>query len=261
MSEQEYTRCYVAFLDIMGFEKKVIKSQDDKVVLQVLIDAMNICASIPTGGKKVTGAGGRERHIAVQSRFFSDSLVFFIEEKAEDLPHLLLVIRYMQDNLWAKGICLRGGIAVGGMYWAENDQNITFGPELIDAYKLESELAIYPRVAVSEELYAHLQGIDSYPFAQREGNLDGYARTDADGVHFLDLLNEGVTRKQGERLKKDDHHFSLSWDFGAPSRRAEVLKDVQETIKENSEHPLDRVRQKYAWLQSYLDSATACGGG
>jgi len=255
MTAIRYEQCYVACLDILGFKEKVMDSRNRAAILEVLLKTINICDTIPTGGKLV-GLSGNERIIPVQSRFFSDTLGFFIKEKPENLPHMLLIIRYLQDRLWEQGICLRGGITVGEMYWPVDKGNITLGPGWIEAYKLESEIAIYPRIVVSPKLHGTLDGADAYPFGANAAPLKNYIRTDADGVHFLDLLHAGIVRPQDEQFNKSDWHFCLTWHSVEPSRLNTIRAAVQKTIDENlAEQPEDRVRQKYAWLQSYLNQS------
>lgn len=255
MVGQRYERCYVAFLDILGFKEKVMESVEKEAILRLLLDTLKLCGSIPTGGKIInTDGGGAERTMPVQSRFFSDSLCFFVREKQNDLAHLLLIIRHLQDRLWEKGICLRGGIVAGDMHWPEEVGNITLGPALIAAHLLESKVAIYPRIVISEELKAQAANFDAYPFGVREIPLARYIQTDADGVHYLDLLNESVTRTQGEYLHVvKDEFFCLTWDIHAPNSLGGVKESVRQVINENIGATDLRVRQKYAWLQSYLD--------
>ncbi|PDZ55088.1 hypothetical protein CON15_23105 [Bacillus cereus] len=60
---------------------------------------------------------------------------------------LLLVVVHIQLEMMRKGILMRGGLAVGLL--CHND-NIVYGPAMVEAYELESKLAIYPRVVVKE---------------------------------------------------------------------------------------------------------------
>jgi len=252
----EYESCYVVFLDILGFKEKVMESLNDDRVLGFLHDSMRICASIPSGGKKISTTDGGEQTLDIQSRFFSDTLVFFIKENPEDLPQLLFIVRYIQDQLWERGICLRGSITTGGMYWPDKEQNITLGPGLIAAYELEKDVANFPRIVMSSNLYGSLAGITAHPFGEDDSMVRDYVRRDFDGVYFLDLLNVGITRKESEELLANTDHFFVGWNPKNDSNWSLVNSYVQRVITENLIGDVsDRIRQKYDWLQSYLDGA------
>jgi hypothetical protein len=259
----EYQQSFVAFLDILGFRKMVIDSQNNQEILKILVDSLSICGAFPSGAKEATGSSGQRRAISIQSRFFSDTLVFFLQEKPEDIAQLFLMIRYLQDRLWEKGLCLRGAITLGGMYWEDSkDLNITVGPGLIEAHKLESEIAIYPRIIVSEELYTYInnKNIKADPFggglrAQKpDALLKDYIKQDADGVHFLDLLNSEILRTNDEVLESlTDGKFSITWNFLSESNHEYMLIKVDDIITENLTSENKKIRQKHEWLKSYVN--------
>ena len=107
-----YEDCIVAFLDILGFKSKVLDSEDNADTLENIIQSLKIVNAIPSGGKKVTGRSGATRTIQIRSRFFSDSLVFLLKENPDDIAQLFFVIRYLQDQLWQRGICPAGALLV-----------------------------------------------------------------------------------------------------------------------------------------------------
>jgi hypothetical protein len=250
-----YEDCFVAFLDILGFKEKVSKSRDDLAILRNIVRSLNIVNTIPSGGKKVSSGRGEERTIHMRSRFFSDCLVFFLKDNPENLAHLFLVIRFLQDQLWERDICLRGSIVRDKMYWTEDENNITVGPGLINAHHLEAKVAIYPRIVVSKELYAHIEQDEpsAFPFGDDKsvGSLVNYIEQDADGVYFLNLLHPNVIRAQGERLERyTETEYSVVWQGGSPNRHSEVLEFVGRIIRDNENFD-EEVMQKYDWLQSY----------
>jgi hypothetical protein len=283
----KYEDCFIAFLDILGFKNKVIDSQHTSGILKILIDSLNICGAFPSGGKKVSTASNTNRTISIQSRFFSDTIVFFSKINKEDISHLFLIIRYLQDRLWEKGICLRGAVTNGGMYWPSTNYkegNIIVGPGLIDAYKLESEVAIYPRILVSQELRGYINGkeIDAFPFGQ-SGRLKDFIRQDKDEQFFLDLLNRQITRARDEwldktispssdvwltgaesrnrkittddQLDKTNSLFSIVWSRDTGSKHREILDNVGKIITENIDSKDANIRQKYEWLKSYKENS------
>lgn len=252
----KYVKCFVAFLDMLGFRSKVMESQHDSETLEILLDSLKICGGFQNEGKKATNNLGEIRTISIQSRFFSDSIVFFLKEKPEDIAQLFLIIRYLQDRLWEKDICLRGAITVGDMYWPDtvhNQKNVTLGPAILEAHKLESQIAIYPRILISRSLKEYIENKDvkAWPFG-RTGQLSKYIKQDKDREYFLDMLNCNVTRAIDEKLEEDDNTFSVVWTESSGSKRDEILRKIDEIIKENISSEDEKIRQKYGWLKSYL---------
>lgn len=254
-----YEDCIVAFLDILGFKSTVLDSEDNADTLDNIIQSLKIVNAIPSDGKKVTGRSGATRTIQIRSRFFSDSLVFFLKKNPEDIAQLFFVIRYLQDQLWDKGICLRGSIVRGPMYWTESDDNVTVGQGLIDAHKSESTVAIYPRILVSDTLYEYIeqQQCPARPFGSNDGTpLVEFIRQDSDGVRFLDLLNPGITRPEGEQLDANmgGDRFTIWYNHGRQSLHSKILGFIDSIIRDNEASGDDRTKQKYAWLRTYRNS-------
>lgn len=250
----KYQNCFVAFLDILGFQLKVMDSQNSGDTLKTLIDSLNICGGFPSGGKKVSEGQGTQRTISVQSRFFSDTIVFFMKEDSKDISQLFFMIRYLQDRLWEKEICLRGAVTLGEMHWPDEGKSITLGPALIAAYKLESEVAIYPRILVSKQLYNYID--TNTPSAEPFGKmvqLKGFIRQDNDGMYFLDLLNRQITRAKGEKLRKNNGTFSIQWTVDSENNYEGILSSIDALIRKNSNSKKDKIRQKYQWLKNYKD--------
>ncbi len=253
----KYQKCFVAYLDILGFKEKVRSSENNRDEIRILLDSLNICNAFASGSKKVTNDTGVYRTIDIQSRFFSDSVVFFLKGNPKDLGHLFLIIRYVQDQLWGKGLSIRGAVTYGDMYLPNGnmESNITLGPEIIKAHELESEIAIYPRIIVSRKLYDYIQrkNIQAYPFAEG-GNLKDYTQQDKDGVYFLDLLNKNIIRKKDENLQKKNDLFSIVWNPDEESKYDEVISSVDKCIRDNISSKDEKIRQKYRWLKSYKES-------
>lgn len=255
--EIRYQKCFIAYLDILGFEEKVMYSESNQEEIKLLLDALKICNAFASGNKKVTNDMGENRTISIQSRFFSDSIVFFLEDNSKDIGHLFLIIRYVQDRLWEKGLLIRGAISHGYMYLPKEvkERNITLGPEIIKAHRLESRIAIYPRIMVSKELYSFIEkkNIQAYPFAYK-GQLSDYIRQDNDGVYFLDLLNENIIRAEGEKLVENGDMFSIVWMSNARSKHDEIMSCVKRCINICVDRGDEKKQQKYKWLKSYRES-------
>ena len=69
---------------------------------------------------------------------------------------------------------VRGGVTIGKLH---HSGGVVFGEAMVDAYRLESRVAIYPRVVVSSRIYTLLP------------NRERIAQ-DTDGIWYLKYLSE-----------------------------------------------------------------------
>ena len=178
-----------------------------------------------------------------------------LKEKKDDLHHLFVIIRYLQDRLWKSKLCLRGAITRGKMYWPKKEENILLGPAMLEAYALESKIAIYPRIVVSEGLSKWISDneIKADSVIQKE-KLEDAIRQDKDGVYFFDILNPSIVRKQDEKIKSGNGWFSISIG-NKPSNYSGVLKSIEEIIRNNMTKEDEKTKQKYNWLNSYIEES------
>ncbi len=259
MSEKkEYTECFVAYLDILGFKEKVKEANKNAQSLDELINALKINSTFTQSKGKKTSSDGE---LDIRSFFFSDSFVFMIKGDKGNLPHLFLIIRFLQDRLWEKGLCLRGAIVKGKMYWPKPKENIILGPAMIVAHRLESEVAVYPRIVVGQELYEYIK-IKSERIKTWSENgdlpLSSFIKKDRDGVYFFDILNPDIVRKKGEDIKNLNERFSIVWDPTADSNYDEVRDNVLKVIEKGTKNHDEKTKQKYEWLWSYLEESKGC---
>ena len=291
MNQQEqqmgYTECFIAFIDVLGFKSLVKKSEENPAVLSVLTRALKAMAEVPSGTKQSRhqDAEGNwiERQWRVQTRAFSDTIVIFMPTETGSISQMLFMVRYLHDRMLELKLCMRGAVTIGSMYWSDawsrssdghgqqddvmlyergRDQNhfITLGPGLIDAYRLESECAIYPRILVSRQLvdYVSDHRVSCSPFGPYhppDRPLTDFFRSDADGLHFLDLLHPDITRNDTERIVRTKEHgrFSIRWKRDN-NTHDKVMKKIRALVKNGCKHSDEKIRAKYEWLKSYAAS-------
>lgn len=288
--ELKYKDCFVAYIDILGFESMVKRSMKEPELFACLTKVLNHAADLPTGTKhsRFQDADGNwiERSWRIQTRAFSDTIVIFMPVEAGSVAQVLFLVRYLHDRMIELGLTMRGAVTIGGMYWNEAwsrdhegqatgghvvyDRNadpngpITLGPGLIEAYRLEDECAIYPRILVSDKLLEHLQqnairAVPIGPYNTPERPMTDFVRTDADGLHFLDLLHPDVMRNDTEKIVRSpapDSGSSIEWirDGNTHATVTDKVRALLESSLNNTEYP-EKIRAKYEWLRSYLTSA------
>ena len=130
---------------------------------------------------------------------FTDNIVIgFPIDKTGDPPlsdvdltwavylRVLLAAASYQAELVRHGLFVRGGIATGPLWM---NTNFVYGSGLIDAYKLEHEHAIYPRIIVSShfvDIGKTLVG--QLRSAESEAWLDNFLIHGRDGQYFINYL-------------------------------------------------------------------------
>ena len=225
---KDYNECVVGFVDILGFKDKILKQINDggiEIEGQVSLDELKaLFCNIKIEQKAA------EVVKKLQIRLFSDCMYIFAEQK--DVDEVIRFVASLQMQFLANsplfidqsgsrikdGIknfnLLRGGITCGNVII---DGDIMFGPGIIEAYKLESEEARYPRVVVSEKV-------------RELSELKDSIVEDFDGQHYIDF----ITLSGGSFDRKN---------------REDSLKALNDLIKKNVD---ESVNNKYRWLIGYL---------
>lgn len=185
---------------------------------------------------------------------FSDGIMIYVPlvETNESFPvssvltALLCTASTMLTSL-AKGNPVRAGIAIGGGVELEDGE--LFGPAIGYAHEMESERAIYPRIAVHENVISYL---DSHTPPQEE-NIStinqqfeyemarlckAAIKLDNDGEFIIDYLGNAVWKYifQGG----DEELLSLSFNF--------VKGEKDQFDAEKNE----KLISKYSYLYSYF---------
>lgn len=201
---------YVAFLDVLGFSEMVRHdTENDK---HEYLGRLFKCHQQAPG----LFAGHPDCSI-VQ---FSDSVVIAKPYEADSFQWFCECVAKYQRMLLDVEILCRGGVAINNHY---SNGNFTFSAGLIDAYRLESRTARYPRVVVSKDvLELACPGIKTPPrFLIKED----------DGLYFVDYL--GLTKSKRPK-----------------SLTASIDKIVRKLVDEED----SSVREKGRWLASYSDA-------
>lgn len=147
---KDYTQCYFAYLDILGFKVLVRKKQCSEIAS--LFDEAKkhyVFNEIREDGIEVPIIPAKDIHYYIMS----DSICIYISDKYE---HALSILMLLCMNLQVRMLCcdtpvlLRGSISRGGIY---EDKGILFGPALVEAYQRAEELAHTPRIVIPSNLY------------------------------------------------------------------------------------------------------------
>lgn len=135
---------YVAFLDVLGFSEMVesdceVGPMSSSPNLDILHDVHN---------ETIGQISGKNEIKLTQ---FSDSVVFSrkFDASVSVFKEFIDVVLNFQYRLFSKGLLCRGGVSYGKHF---EDGSFLFSKGLINAYRIESSMAKFPRVVLDDNL-------------------------------------------------------------------------------------------------------------
>ncbi len=151
---------FVAFLDILGYSDMVKSDLEgpagEEKYFQKLLDLHKETNGIKYENLEFT---------LIQ---FSDSIIISSPYNINTFHSFTKLIAEYQLKLLLNGILIRGGVTFGKHFFKDD---FLFSSALIDAYSIESKLARYPRVIVSNDLFELLSSNnDSLEFIAFDNN-------------------------------------------------------------------------------------------
>jgi len=233
-----YRKSVITFLDILGFQNLIEKSDFDSIFRKL------------EKYRKISEVDNREDGNGYEPKVFqfSDSTIRIRPLDSEvnlNFPYGLLINELMdlvilQAELFRHRILIRGGVTIGDIHF---DDNSAFGPGFNTAYNLESDHANFPRIVIDPLL---IQESITNKYLNSRGDRSGFdislknslVRRELDGVYFIDYL-------RGVRTVMDYSDDLL-----------EFYKKHKEIILSEISNVgiLGRVSAKYLWLASYHNS-------
>jgi hypothetical protein len=189
MSRRRFQQRFIAFVDILGFSSIVKRMSREDRLFTTVRDALKGLdrqardfqhyrrernekreAALRTGAVPIAGNSN------LQMTAFSDCYVL-----SEVFPawHVLAAVQALGTRFLEEGILTRGAVVHGDAY---HSGRVLFGPGIVEAYTLESDVAKYPRILVSEPVR---RAVWDYHKGLWKGHL---LKRDVDGCWFVNLL-------------------------------------------------------------------------
>ena len=219
---RKYHRSVFAFLDLLGVKENIEK--DNGEFLEKLGTIYDSTLRIY---KSVCDRNLRDN---IRTKIFSDNIVFECEivdsDGFDEFKQIAFISAILQEELLRNNLLLRGAITIGDSFL---DDVLVFGKALSDAYLLESNRALYPRVIISQELVEIV--------SQRISPISPIAYMcvlDRDGEYYIDYLNS-AGRSNANRINQI--RLALAYTTSELER------------KEYS----PKVKQKLIWHYDYLN--------
>ncbi|WP_105620113.1 hypothetical protein [Vallitalea okinawensis] len=249
IAEIRYKNSYVAFLDVLGFKKLVMKDtpasrQKLNTYFQVVNEVIEYIGTI-----------GRKKRIGFI--VISDSIILSIpsgrniQERKDTLRSLCIAVGLIQSRLALKDIWIRGAISSGKAYF-NSTQNQIVGPAYINAYLLEEQRAIYPRVIMDSKIINELE------FSSAREFIDEINESDYQGLTYDNwgsrILFEW-SYPDGKPVTEVSQDVALFIDYLSPfaEKNNNDLGVIIANIQKNIYGDIG-VYSKFRWLADYLKS-------
>jgi hypothetical protein len=221
-----YEERVVLFLDILGFKELINESIEETKTFEQIKTSIRVIREVFKITEKT-----KERTITQ----FSDSIaISFLTHQKGEVAFLLAKTQELIKKLILKGIVCRGGIAKGKL--VHND-TFLFGPAFNEAYKLESKVAIFPRVIIDDRSILDI-GIENFGYhpandpKQEESEINSIISVDFDGLHFINYFNFETVWEMSEKEKLYLHKLNK-------------LIVNQLIVNDNNQY----VKKKYEWMR------------
>jgi hypothetical protein len=215
-----YDEKLVAWFDILGMREKMHASDDADEILSIMGNLQqfveNACESLVARNK-------------VDYLQISDGFILIAElDCINEICKILCTVQW-QVLIYLR-MLLRGAITAGKVSISD-DSRLIVGPAFIDAFILESENAIFPRILFANEIYKYINK-DNIEFE--------YIKEDVDKFLYLDFLDSEISSENytGKQL----NHLFLTRGV------KEFLRDSYVNYEANKK----KLAQKYGWTIAKL---------
>lgn len=228
----ELVNSIVCAIDILGFSQMIVDSCNNGNGSQLL--------------REINYLINKNKQCIVPNKYsqgkikiYTDNMVVGYPIKGdgeEELNEILDNVSEYQFNLSLEGLFVRGGVSIGDFYINED---IVFGPALLDAHNTESKLARYPRIILDDNTVKKLQKyINYYDTAPQHNKI----LIDNDGQWFLNYLNTIFKYYTECNNEYEFERIQLELLLRHKEKVEEMLSIHDENIK---------VWDKYVWIANY----------
>lgn len=227
----------VAFMDVLGWAEATRDSKNDIESVKNLGLTLNISKSM---GSRVKWMRDREFPGDVNVSQFSDCIVISAEPTVLGKEELIRHVDWITRGFFSQQFLVRGSIVIGEIY---HDQEMVFGPALVEAYKNERSRAKYPRIILQKELADQWGQGDKY--FDKDGSLIGRAKTwrmcPVDGEVYYDFLQPQFARPgMSVNITTLDAELGPVYEY--------LIKELCDTDK------CEKVSAKLLWLANYYNA-------
>lgn len=228
----KYNHSIVSFFDILGF-RNIVEDNSAETIYKILEIFKN------------QSKHDEELASLFEMKFtnFSDCVVRsvdFIGNEAEYPIEIffseLIDLVHIQCSLIYENILIRGAISIDEIF---HNNNVIFGPGLIESYTLENKCAKYPRIVITKNL------IDT--IFEVFGEISSKRDLQSDINYIMSLL-----RGENENLYFIDYLKVINNEVDDHTDYVNFLSHHKNLIINNySSETKSKIKEKYIWLAEY----------
>jgi hypothetical protein len=250
--EIKYEKRLVAFIDILGFKEIVKQSEKDISKVELINSVLDYLKNLEVSEKwdlrlveieedaQKRGIENFDIRNKTNVTAFSDNIVVSVrvEDNINEMTSTLIThLTYIGAVLLEKEILFRGGLTVGNLI--HNNNGIVFGQGLIDAYKLESCNAKFPRVILSDNLLNEL----NYPIETKRNRYPYH--------QYLDRFDDGCVGFH----QMIYYQVIENWTEMTADILIESLSKVRKVIVNGLDSSFEKpdVFEKFKWLKEHYN--------
>lgn len=229
-----YKSRYIAFLDILGFKNLVCQSESNQQTLNIINEALDYTSRVQNENYE---GDWSMVDLGKQVSVFSDSVVISYEMTRPGAGFFVLMdLIYICNDLLGVGIPVRGGVTVGLLV---HQNNKCFGPAMVEAYGIESEVAIYPRIVVDPRVIEYdlqYKGKNNTVEFEEKYIKSLIEIDERDGCIYLDYLSQ-----------YNEFNDFETYQWYICNVRNFIINSIQEFSSNQ------KILLKYEWLKNYYN--------
>lgn len=249
-TKNELRICFVAYVDILGFRKKIEDCENDYFKLNEVLENLKTKIFNPQNQfeRLITSQKGK-------ISFFSDSIFVYLpipsdspESLDDGRPQICSPISDLaeyQFYLALEDIFIRGGAAVN--YGYMNDK-FAFGPAILNAVDCE-KVADFPRICLTDETVSIVKHYieNQWPGDERIQKLVLHSN---DGKYFINYLQTvvDIIEEMCENIDPDYFEFPL---YRNVPLAIDYMKRHKENIQVHLKSKDPKINSKFIWLAKY----------
>jgi hypothetical protein len=233
-----YEMGILSYIDILGFSDLIDESKKgDPQVIERIAWLLHTFERQFTSGGRVAFDANRVPKDLFHYRNFSDLMLRLTLMEGEDLVQAvnweIWSLAQRQMAIVGEGILLRGAVTMDNVYCKHN---LIFGPAVVNGYKMEQGLAIYPRIVIDDKLMFKTRS----SLSTTTRLWTEYFCYGDDGVEFVDYLVGAFLDRHSQRAQGIEPHEVLQ------RHKQVVLTKLSELDSKDT-----KIKAKVWWMWHY----------
>ena len=242
-AENGYMVCFLGIIDILGFSDFVNNNENAvKLITEIISNSF---------------FSNESQLEKISYKMLSDTLIVYTNENTQyALINLIFALENFRIKCLEKGFLSRGAV-VQGKFYLDEDYDIMVSPAFIEAYRLEENIACYPRILITNKVYdflmENLESKDDCFYIKKLKFVKNYIENDFDDFYVVrPFRNIDIIAKAIYPNYKDCHGHIFRTNIDNDEKDLNrVLSDIRNwliDIYKNIELKDASVKRKYNYF-------------